>query len=78
MLAETIIIPTIPGTDFEDYRRPRIVIQDDGTAYETIPGTNFRSYDRKSWKIKTESVPAGTRIPVVPVGESGMSSKESN
>lgn len=41
--------PTIPGTQFRNYSKPGVVIQEDGKVYQTVPGTNFRDYSAPAY-----------------------------
>jgi len=60
----TMIIPTIPGTDFPSYRGSGYVLEGN-TWHSTYPGTGMRNYKEPSYTV---APPAYSTIPrsVVP------------
>lgn len=43
----TIVIkPVHPGTDIEDFSKPSLIINPDGSSYYTRPGTRIRDFKR--------------------------------
>ena len=51
LLLQTVIYPTLPGTDIRDYNQPGVRIERNGNAYPTLPGSNIRDYSRPGFKI---------------------------
>lgn len=62
--ARTVIQPNLDGTDWHDYSKPSLVI-DDGQIYQTLPGGLGRDYSAPGYYIDDgtvyQSVIPGTR-----------------
>ena len=63
-LSDVVMHPTMPGTDYRDYSRPGILVEQEGNKsvyYHTIPGTDYKDYSRPGMVVE-----GGTSYPTIP------------